>query len=292
MMPRPRILLLGRKGQVAWELRRTLAPRATVVSVGSDELDLAHPDAVRKRVRETRPDLIVNAAAYTGVDTAESETERAMAINGIAPGILAEEARRIEAWLVHYSTDYVYAGDKREPYVESDPPHPLGMYGRSKLAGDEAIASVDGRYLIFRLCWVYGLRGHNFLLTIQRLARERERLRVVADQTGCPTWSRMIAEATSLAVQKVLGSGDPEGLTGIYNLAASTHTTWHEFATEIVGLMPADTRKCQLIEAITTAEYPTPARRPAWSVLSCEKLEKIFGVRLPGWREMLQMACE
>lgn len=289
-MNRPRILVIGKNGQVGWELRRTLAVFADVTAVDYPEIDLTSPDSIRKWVRDSGANAIVNAAAHTAVDKAETDLERAMAINGTAPGILAEEARATGAWLVHYSTDYVFDGTANRPYVETDAPNPLGAYGRSKLAGDEAVHAADGRHLIFRLCWVYGLRGQNFLLTMQRLAREREKLRVVADQFGCPTWSRMIAGATSVAVRQVLDQKDSADLRGVYHLCASTHTSWHGFADAIINLMPATERKCTVVEAIPTSEYPLPARRPAWSVLSCEKLERTFGLRLPAWEDMLHLA--
>jgi dTDP-4-dehydrorhamnose reductase len=291
-MNQPRILLLGKNGQVGWELRRTLAPLGEVVAVDFPEVDFTRPDSLRQWVRDTQPQVILNAAAHTAVDKAEKEPELALAINGTAPGILAEEARRIGAWVVHYSTDYVYGGDKGTPYVETDPTHPLGAYGRSKVAGDEAVQAAEGLYLIFRLCWVYGLRGQNFLLTIQRLARERERLRVVADQVGCPTWSRLIAETTALALAKTLRAPDPAAYQGVYHLAVSSWTSWHGFAEAIVKLMRAEERKCTQVEAIPTSEYPLPARRPAWSVLSCEKLERTFGFRLPDWEDTLRLALE
>ena len=189
-MSLPHILLVGKIGQVGWELRRTLAPLARVTCVDFPEIDLTSGDSIRQWVRDTRPNIVINAAAYTAVDKAESEPDKAMSINGVAPGILAEEAKKLGALLVHYSTDYVFDGAKTVPYVETDPPNPLGVYGRSKLAGDEAVRAVSGAHLIFRLCWVYGARGQNFMLTMMRLARERETLRVVGDQTGCPTWSR------------------------------------------------------------------------------------------------------
>lgn len=289
-MTPPRLLIIGKNGQVGWELRRTLAPLGEVVAVDYPDIDLTRGDSIRQWFRDTRPDVILNAAAHTAVDKAESEPDLAMAINGIAPGILAEEAHRRGSWMVHYSTDYVFDGSKRSPYVETDTPNPLGTYGRSKLAGDRAVEAAAVRHLIFRLCWVYGLRGQNFLLTMQRLAREREQLRVVADQTGCPTWSRLIAETTALALKQVLAAPEPEAFRGTYHLAASTHTTWHGLATAIIDRLPATERKCTRIEAITTDQYPTPARRPAWSVLSCEKLQRTFGLRLPGWEETLQLA--
>lgn len=290
MKSRPRILLIGRNGQVGWELHRCLASAGELAAIDYPDIDLTRGDSIRQWVRETRPQVILNAAAYTAVDKAESEPDIALAINGTAPEILAEEAKRLGAWLVHYSTDYVYDGSKTEPYVETDPTAPLGTYGRSKLAGDEAIRAVDGRHVIFRLCWVYGLRGSNFLLTMQRLAREREVLRVVHDQIGAPTWSRLIAESTVWALGQVLAAPEPEAYVGLYHLASTGQTSWHGFAEAIVNLMPSETRKCSRVEAITTAEYPTPARRPAWSVLSCAKLERTFGLRLPPWDEALRLA--
>ena len=291
MVP-PSILLIGKVGQVGWELRRTLAPMARVTCVDFPDIDLTRGDSIRQWVRETKPDIIINAAAYTAVDKAESEPEKAMKINGVAAGILAEEAKKLGALLVHYSTDYVFDGAKTEPYVETDAPNPLGVYGRSKLAGDEAVRAVGGAHLIFRLCWVYGTRGQNFMLTMMRLAREREKLRVVADQVGCPTWSRMIAETTALALKQAIAVGDFGAFTGTYHLASSGVTSWQGFAQAIVNLMPAEGRKCSVIEAISTPEYPTPAKRPAYSVLACGKLECTFGLCLPHWEESLKQVSE
>jgi dTDP-4-dehydrorhamnose reductase len=234
----------------------------------------------------------MNAAAYTAVDKAESELDLAMKINGQAPGILAEEARKLNALLVHYSTDYIFDGTKREPYLETDAPNPLGAYGRTKLAGDEAVRAAGCAHLIFRLCWVYGARGQNFMLTMMRLAREREKLRVVGDQMGCPTWSRLIAEATALALKQAVAAPDPMAFTGSYHLAASGTTSWHGFAEAIVKLMPPEGKRCALVEAITTPEYPTPAKRPAYSVLGCDKLERTFGLRLPPWEDSLKQVME
>ena len=291
-MQPPRILLIGKIGQVGWELRRTLAPMAQVACVDYPEIDLTTGDSIRRWVRETRPNIVINAAAYTAVDKAESEPDKAMKINGVAPGILAEEAKKLGALLVHYSTDYVFDGAKTEPYVETDAPNPLGAYGRTKLAGDEAVRAIGGAHLIFRLCWVYGTRGQNFMLTMMRLAREREKLRVVGDQVGCPTWSRMIAETTALALKQVVAAPDPAAFTGTYHLASSGVTSWHGFADAIIKLMPADGKKCTQVEAISTAEYPTPTKRPAYSVLSCDKLERVFGLRLPHWEDSLKQVLE
>ena len=289
-MESPKILLIGKTGQVGWELHRSLAPMARVSAVDYPEIDLTDATAARQLVLDNKPNVVVNAAAYTAVDKAESDTQTTQLINGVAPGVLAEAAKQVGALMIHYSTDYVFDGTKHTPYVESDPPNPLGAYGRTKLEGDEAVRAAGGDHLIFRLCWVYAARGQNFLLTIRRLARERDTLRVVNDQFGCPTWSRLIAEATVLALRQALMATEPETLNGVYHLAASSHTSWHGFAESIVNAMPAEGLKCTRVEAITTPEYPTPARRPAWSVLSCAKLERVFGLRLPGWEEMLRLA--
>jgi dTDP-4-dehydrorhamnose reductase len=226
------------------------------------------------------------------VDKSESEPDKAMNINGVAPGILAEQAKTAGALLVHYSTDYVFDGAKTQPYVETDPPNPLGVYGRSKLAGDEAVRAAGGAHLIFRLCWVYGARGQNFMLTMMRLAREREKLRVVADQVGCPTWSRMIAQTTTLVLKQAVAAGNWDALTGTYHLASSGVTSWQGFAQTILDLMPAEGKKCSVVEAITTPEYPTPAKRPPFSVLGCDKLERVFGLRLPAWEDSLRQVLE
>jgi dTDP-4-dehydrorhamnose reductase len=291
-MPQPRILIIGNNGQVGWELCRTLAPLGEVSAVDFPEIDLCNPDSLRQHVAHSRPNIIVNSAAYTAVDKSESEPDLATKVNGLAPGILAEEAKKSGALLVHYSTDYVFDGTKQTPYLESDRPNPLGVYGRSKLAGDEALRQVGGNHLVFRLCWVYGARGQNFLLTMMRLAREREKLRVVNDQVGCPTWSRMIAQATSQALTRVLAMGDLSAFTGLYHLASSGLTSWHGFAEKIVELMPSDGKKCTRVEPIMTTEYPTPAKRPAYSVMDCGKLEKTFQIRLPDWEYSLRQTLD
>ncbi len=287
-MDLPKILLLGKNGQVGWELQRTLAPLGQVWALDYPEIDFAEGAALHKLVLEHKPQIVVNACAYTAVDKAEGEPERALLINGLAPGVLAEAAKQTGALLVHYSTDYVYDGTKRTPYVETDTPNPLSAYGRTKLAGDEAIQQVGCNHLIFRLCWVYGARGQNFMLTMMRLARERELLRVVVDQIGSPTWSRMIAEATALAVKQTLASANPTSFNGVYHLRAGGETSWHEFASRIIELMPANERKCKTVEAITTADYPTPAKRPAYSVMSCARLRQTFGIELPSWEQSLR----
>lgn len=287
-----KILLIGKHGQVAWELQRTLAALGDVVAVGRSDLNFSDPAAVRGFVVETRPQIMVNAAAYTAVDKAETERELCHQINAILPGVLAEEAKKRGALLVHYSTDYVFDGTKQSPYVENDVTNPLGTYGASKLAGEQAVLAAGADHLIFRLCWVYGARGQNFMLTMQRLAREREKLRVVRDQLGCPTWSRLIAEATALAIKQVVASQERATCSGTYHLAASGFTSWHGFASRIIELMPEAERKCREVEAITTAEYPTPAKRPAYSVLNCDKFEQTFGLRLPDWERSLRQVLD
>jgi dTDP-4-dehydrorhamnose reductase len=291
-MPLPKILLFGKVGQVGWELRRTLAPMSRLVCIDYPEVDFTQPDSIRTWIRETAPDIVVNAAAYTAVDKAEAESALALKINGEAPGVMAGEAEKLGSLLVHYSTDYVFDGTKTAPYVETDAPNPLGAYGRTKLAGDQAIQAAGCAYLIFRLCWVYGARGNNFLLTMQRLAHEREKLRVVRDQIGCPTWSRMIAETTAFALQQARTAEKARALSGVYHLCASGQTSWHGFASAIIDLMPAEGKKCREVEAIASAEYPTPTRRPAYSVMSTAKLERVFGLQLPDWHDSLRQVLE
>lgn len=285
------ILLTGRNGQVGWELERCLQPLGKVVAVDRQTLDLANPDAIRTIVRDVQPSVIVNAAAYTAVDKAESEPDLAMAINGIAPGIMAEEAKRLGALLVHYSTDYVFDGTEREPYAEDDAASPINVYGMTKLAGERAIEQVGVRHWILRTSWVYGLRGKNFLLTIRRLAQERDELRIVDDQFGAPTWSRMIAEATALALARAFGlpaERMPQFPSGVFHLTAGGRTSWRGFAAAIVDtLKEADGYKCSRVIPISTNEYPLPARRPANSSLATGKLSAQLGIHLCDWRVAL-----
>jgi dTDP-4-dehydrorhamnose reductase len=255
-------------------------------------MDVADPDSVRRAIRDTKPNLIVNAAAYTAVDRAESERELAHVINAVAPGVMAEEAKRIDAALIHYSTDYVFDGEKTEPYLESDAPYPLNVYGASKLAGEQAIQQTGARHLILRTSWVYGARGKNFLLTILRLAKERNELSVVSDQIGAPTWSRMIAQATALLAARWLTGGES---SSVCNLAASGQTSWYGFARAILELLPADGERrleSSRLAAIPTAQYPTPAVRPSNSMLSHAKLERDFGLTMPHWKEGLRLCSQ
>lgn len=280
-----RILLIGTGGQVGHELQRTLAPLGTIRGVDYPELDLSDARAVRALCREAKPALIVNAAAYTAVDKAESEPALALAINGTAPGVLAREAKRLGAVLVHYSTDYVFDGSKREPWREDDAPAPLNEYGRTKLVGDLAIAASGCRHLIFRTTWVYGPRGGNFLLTMLKLAATREELRIVADQRGAPTSSLFLAEATARALRSI----PPAGVaSGVYNLAAAGETTWASFAEAIFARAAGRPGfRAPRVVRIASSEYPTPARRPAYSVLDPAKFTAAFGFAPSSWESQL-----
>jgi len=286
-----RILLTGKNGQVGWELQRSLAAFGQVVAVDSDDMDLADPDAIRQVVRDVTPTVIVNPAAYTAVDKAESEPELAMAVNGAAPGVLAEEAKRIGAMLVHFSTDYVFDGTKAAPYAEDDAPNPQSVYGRTKLAGEEAIRATGGTHLILRTSWVYGVHGGNFVKTMLRLARERSELRIVADQFGAPTWARDLAQATASALASWQKSGWDQSLGGLYHLTGAGRTNWHHYAEEIFRLAreyDAVLAAKQLgIHPIATHEYPVPAKRPANSVLANDKIARTFGIKLPEWQDSL-----
>lgn len=288
------ILLLGKDGQVGWQLQRSLAPHGRVVACGRAECDLADLDSIRSVVRQIKPSVIVNAAAYTAVDKAESEVALAQRINAEAPGVLAEEAARLGGLLVHYSTDYVYDGTKASPWVESDPTRPQSVYGATKLAGEAAIQAVGGKSLIFRTSWVFGARGGNFVKTILRLAREKESLNVVDDQIGSPTPAALIATVTGV-VLAMLRHGQllESGENRLYHLAAARPVSWCEFARTIVGLAGVapgfDLRlPAEAVRAITTAEYPTPARRPANSRLDCTRLETDFGLQMPDWQPYLE----
>jgi dTDP-4-dehydrorhamnose reductase len=292
-----KILLTGRSGQVGYELERSLQGLGEVVAADRARIDLANLDQVREAIRSVRPQLIVNAAAYTAVDQAEQEFELALRINGDAPGVMAEEAKKIGAALIHYSTDYVFDGCKPGAYTESDAPCPLNAYGRSKLAGEQAIAAADIPHFIFRTSWIYGLRGKNFLLTMLRLARERDELRVVNDQCGAPTWSRTIADTTAHVIAMLRGRGRSAEIDqdlwraqgGLYHLTAQGQTSWYGFAQTIVahGLLQVRPE----VTAIRTRDYPLPARRPANSVLDCSRLTGAF-CTLPHWESALRLCLD
>lgn len=282
-----KILLTGRNGQVGYELERSLGGLGELVALGHAEMDLSDPEAIRAAIRAVKPGLIVNAAAYTDVEKAEIEPDQAWSINCEAPAVMAAEAKRLGAILVHYSTDYVFDGTKAGPYTEDDAPNPLNEYGRSKLGGEQAIIVEGAAHLILRTNWVYGLRGRNFLLTVRRLAAEKSELRIVADQVGTPTWCRTIAEATSnILAQRLRGRGDvSKWKSGVYHLSAQGQTSWHGFAEAIVA-HPSIPHK-PVVTAIASADYPLRATRPANSVLSCKRLIEEFG-DLPHWMHALQ----
>jgi dTDP-4-dehydrorhamnose reductase len=283
-------LIFGRVGQVGWELRHKLACLGQVSSVDFPEIDFSKPETIREAVRAAEPTVIVNAAAYTAVDKAEATPEPAWALNATGPAVIAEEAKRLGALMVHYSTDYVYDGSKQGAWVETDAPGPLNVYGQTKLAGDEAIAAAGGDYLILRTSWVYGARGANFLLTMLRLAKDRPELRIVDDQTGSPTTSECIAQATADILAQVLsprGEG-MAGRSGVYHLTNSGATTWFGFAKEFLSRQA----NCPKLTPIPASEYPVPAKRPVNSVLSCEKLARTFGVRMPSWEVALDLVLE
>lgn len=283
-----KILLTGASGQVGYELERSLQGLGEVVAVDRARMDLADLDQVRAVIRAVRPGLIVNPAAYTAVDKAESEPELAHRINAEAPGVMAAEARALGAALVHFSTDYVFDGTKQGAYVETDATNPINVYGASKLAGEQAIAAAGVPHLIFRTSWVYGMRGKNFLLTMLRLSKEREELRVVADQHGAPTWSRTIADTTALALAQARGhAGWWEQNSGIYHLSGQGQTTWCGFTEAIVAGSGA---ACRVVP-IGAADYPVPARRPANSVMSSAKLMERF-CALPSWDGALRLCME
>lgn len=298
-MSRPRILVFGETGQVAWELRRALSTLGEVTCAGRGskacQVDLADADSIRRAVDQVHPQWIVNAAAYTAVDKAEDEPGPAMAINGTAPGIIAEQARTLGCPLIHYSTDYVFDGASSTPYGVDDPTNPQSVYGRSKLAGEQAISEVGGRHLVIRTSWVYGARGQNFLRTMRRLFAERDELAIVADQIGAPTWSRHIAEASAQVM--AVAAHDPDiwdDGSGVYHLSAAGKTSWHGFAQAIIdGLRQrGEICKTNRLNPITTDQYPLPAPRPAYSVLDNARLYTSFGVRLPVWDEALDQLLD
>jgi dTDP-4-dehydrorhamnose reductase len=283
-------MLAGANGQVGWELRRSLMPLGEVTALDRSQCDLSRLERLPQTVRDAKPDVILNAAAYTAVDKSEQEERLATVVNGTAVGVLAEEARKAGSLLVHYSTDYVFDGEKQAPYGEDDTPHPINAYGRSKLAGETALRQAGGDYVMLRTSWIYAARGHNFVHTILRLAKERDELRIVDDQIGAPTWARDIAEATARIVhaarhEQARGAFAP----GIFNLTAAGTTNWYGFAGAILdeakrtGLLKHTPR----LTPIPSSDYPTPAARPKNSQLSGERLKARFGIALPDWRPSL-----
>ena len=281
-----KILINGRHGQVSHELQQRLGAVGELLVLGRDQLDLAQPDQIRRQVQNIRPDLIINAAAHTAVDLAESEPQSAFAINAVAPGILAEEALALDIPLIHYSTDYVFDGMKAGPYNEDDTPNPLGVYGKSKLAGEQAIRDVQGQYLILRTSWVYSTHGRNFLLTMQRLLQEKPELRVVADQIGAPTWAGTIANSTLALIERWQTSQVTNW--GTYHLSAQGETSWFGFAQAIGEALRQQGKPCADLLPIPSSDYPTPAARPLNSRLDCSRLQRDWGVSQPDWQTALR----
>ena len=291
-----KILLFGKVGQVGWELNRSLQPLGEVIALGIEDADFSKPESLRKIVQNISPNLIVNAVAYTVVDKAETEEELAYKINAIAPGVLAEEVLKLNALLVHYSTDYVFDGTKVTPYTEKDVPNPINAYGRTKLAGELAVQSSGCDYLILRTSWVYASRANNFMLTMLKLAQEREVLNIVADQVGAPTTARLIADTTILCVYQIMKeriAGDFS--SDLYHLTASGRTSWHGFTKKIINIANLSL-KLQLtakdIKAIPTSDYPTSATRPMNSQLALSKLEQEFNVVMPNWKQGCMLCVE
>jgi len=289
-----KILLTGVTGQVGRELKRALAPLGNLVALNRRDMDLSNPGQIREVIRQVKPSLIINAAAYTSVDKAEEEIELAKAINQTAPGIIAEEAEKIGAPLIHYSTDYVFDGQNGgSPYTEEDPPHPMSVYGKTKLEGERAIRKTGAPHLIFRTSWVYGTQGKNFLLTIQRLAREKDVLRIVDDQFGAPTWCASIAEGALGILQKLfVGENEVdisqfEKISGVYHLSCQGKTSWYGFARAI--LEKTLTINVPKVVPIPAVHFPAPAPRPENSLLSNAKVNKVFGVVMPHWEEALDL---
>ncbi|WP_338489182.1 dTDP-4-dehydrorhamnose reductase [Pseudomonas trivialis] len=281
-----KILITGQHGQVSLALQQQLQDLGELIVLGRDQLDLANVDQIRQQVRTHLPNLIINAAAHTAVDQAESEPDAAFAINAIAPGVLAEEAKALGVPLIHYSTDYVFDGSKPAPYTEADATNPLGVYGQSKLAGEQAIAAVGGEYLVLRTSWVYSTTGKNFLLTMQRLLQEKPHMRIVADQIGAPTWAGTIANSTRALVER--WQAGQAGDWGVYHLTAGGETSWFGFAQAIAEHLQAASKACAELEAIPSSAYPTPARRPLNSRLDCSRLQQQWQVSQPQWQDALR----
>lgn len=288
-----KIMITGKDGQVGWELQRLLSPLGQIFTYDRNGLDLRNSDQIRNVIREVRPDVIVNAAAYTAVDKAEIDQESAMAINATAVGVIAEEAKKLDGLFIHYSTDYVFDGSAASPYREMDKTNPMNIYGKSKLKGEEAIQTIGGKHLILRTSWVYGMRGNNFLMTMLRLGKERDQLKIVGDQIGAPTWSHHIAEKTGSMISNCLNRKYENDPWGIYHLTSSGYTSWFEFAETIFDFYRKSSEqrfgelKISNLLKIPSIEYPTPAMRPKYSVLSNEKILKNFQISMPNWKDAL-----
>jgi dTDP-4-dehydrorhamnose reductase len=290
-----KVLLLGKTGQLGWELHRTLQPLGEVITPGYPEMNMADVASIRNMIRQHRPNIIVNATAYTAVDKAESEAELAYAINATSPGVLAEESRELDALLVHFSTDYVFDGTKGKPYVETDIPNPLSVYGKSKLAGEQAIQSAGGAYLILRTAWVYSTRRDSFVGKVLQWARQNENLKIVSDQVSNPTWARMLAEISTLLIAK--SGPDFSGYFhknhGVYHLAGSGYASRFEWAQHILKNDPKQNEQIiRMLVQTSTQDFPTPAQRPLFSALDCALFQKTFGLSLPEWKPTLELAMK
>ncbi|MFN2197131.1 MAG: dTDP-4-dehydrorhamnose reductase [Anaerolineales bacterium] len=292
-----KILLIGKFGQLGWELHRTLLPLGEVTALDYPEINLAEPEQLRSLVRNLSPQVIVNAAAYTAVDQAEREPELAYAINSSAPAVLAEEANALDAVMIHYSTDYVFDGEKRSPYDENDPTNPINVYGESKLAGEQSVLEMAAAGLVFRTSWVYSLRRGSFVTKVLEWSRQHEVLRVVSDQVSKPTWCRSLAEATVQVLAKSSRDGHPADWIrthrGLYHLADNGAASRYEWAQAILAFDPeAGQQRTRQIEPAQTSEFPAPASRPLYSVLNCTKFEQTFGLHMPDWRTSLELAMQ
>lgn len=287
-----KILLIGRNGQLGWELQRACMTLGEIIALDYPEVDLARSDDLRALVRSVRPHILLNPAAYTNVDGAETESHLAHAVNAVAPGVLAEEMKKLGGALIHYSTDYVFDGEKGSLYTEEDAPNPINIYGRTKLAGDEAVQRAGGAALILRTSWVYSLRTGGFVNKVLAWARQQEVLRIVDDQTGSPTWARMLAEATALVIAR--GGNDPVGYiqqhSGLYHVAGAGAASRYEWAREVIDCDPRKEEQVvkQLLPA-KSSEFADPARRPVYSALDCGKFERTFGLLLPDWKESIRL---
>jgi dTDP-4-dehydrorhamnose reductase len=288
-----KIVLIGKNGQLGREFQLTLPRLGEVISLGREELDVSNLQTVSNILISLKPNLIINASAYTEVDLAEKEVDTALKINATAPGVMAEAARKVGAVLIHYSTDYVFNGKKNSPYTESDPTNPLNVYGNSKLAGEENVKQAGGAYLILRTSWIYSLRGHSFVNKVLKWAHKNKSLKIVSDQIGSPTWAKALAEITNMAIaaSKANLLDIVQERRGIYHLAGSGYTSRYEWAKQILANDPNRTEQLvQSIEPVSSEEFPTPALRPLFTALNCAKFEESFGLRLPNWDESLQLA--
>lgn len=291
-----KIALFGKEGQVGWELQRSLSIVGDLLATEQDELDFERLDSVRDWIRRHQPDVIVNAAAYTAVDQAESEPDKARRINAEAVGVMAAEASRLNAWLVHYSTDYIFDGTKPAPYEEEDEAHPLSVYGRTKWEGEEALRSRHEKHFIFRTSWVFASRGKNFIKTMVRLGKEKETLNVIADQRGAPTSAELLADVTALALHRAFTGGQGQCFSGTYHLTAAGETNWYEYARYVLTL--AKERGVALkiapeaVAPIPTEAYSVPAKRPKNSRLSVAKVTKVFGLHLPDWKQHVRRSLD